>query len=185
MTKHDVDPQVLQRAGWTPEELYWEELSENALALPPFEAREFWREAAQAATLYLEADDARQATSLANLALTEELDGNDREARALLQEAQVRWLRAGPWIGRLKPERRARSSLFHLRLMRKHEGGYDQWSKTRFATLYTKGQEALKERLAGVYRPSGVAQIWQEAKPAGFEDARRLLAAVHLIAPDP
>lgn len=181
----DIDPKVLQRAGWTPEELYWEELSESALALPPFEARAFWREAAQAATLYLEADDARQATSLANLALAEELEGNESEAKALLQEAQVRWLRAGPWVGRLKPERRARSSLFHFRLMRKHEGGYDQWSKTRYATLYAKGQEALNERLEASYKSLDAVQAWQEAKPAGFEDARRLLAAVHLIAPDP
>ncbi len=184
MNNHDIDPRVLQRAGWTPEELYWEELSEAALGLSPFKARRYWREAAQAASLFLEDDDARQATSLANLALAEELDGRPNKAKALLQEAEVRWKRSGTWVGRLKAERRARSSLFHFRLMRKHEGDYAHWSKTRFATLHGQGREALRERRKGGYRPEGIFGAWQAVKPAGFDDARRLLAAVHLIAPD-
>ncbi len=183
--KPDIDPQLLERTGWTPEELYWEELSEVALGLPPFDAREHWREAAQAAKLYLQADDARQATSLANLALADALEDHLLEARSLLQEAQMRWLRAGAWVGKLRPERRARSSLFHLRLMRKHEDGYDHWSAKRFALLHETGRTALQARIEGQYRPIAPAEAWRQVKPAGFEDARRLLAAVHLIAPDP
>ncbi len=179
------DPAFLARAGWTPEELYWEELSEAALALPPAEAAAHWREAAAAARTYLEAEDARQATSLANLALAEALAGRAAEARVLLEEAQRRWQAAQPWVARLAPERRARSSLFHLRLERKHQGGYDHWSRARYAGLYSEGRDALAHRVEGRYRPEAPLEAWRKAKPAGFEDARRLIAAVHLIAPDP
>ncbi len=178
------DPQLLERAGWTPEELFWEELSEAALALPPAEAAPYWREAAEAARLALAPEDARQATALANLALAETLTGRATEARALLEEAARRWQAAAPWVEALAPERRARSSLFHLRLQRKHPGGYDHWSRERYAALYEAGREALARRLAGSYRPEDPLAAWRHAKPEGFEDARRLLAARYLIAPD-
>ncbi len=97
----DVDPQLLIRAGWSPEELYWEELSEAALALPHREALPYWREAAAVAPEVLAGDDARQATSLANLAMAEALDGNANQAAQLLERAQTCWEAAATWLAGL------------------------------------------------------------------------------------
>ncbi len=181
----DIDPQVLLRAGWSPEELYWEELSEAALALPHREALPYWREAAAIAPEALAVQDARQATSLANLALAEALDGRTEEAASLLAQAERRWEEAAAWLATLKPERRARSSLFHHRLQSKHPGGYDHWSRERYDALFAAGKEALGDRRQGRHRPTSPYATWQALRPAGFDDARRLIAAVHLIAPDP
>ncbi|MBC6405649.1 MAG: hypothetical protein GDA41_08000 [Rhodospirillales bacterium] len=179
----DFDPCLMERAGWSPDECYWEELSEEALSVPQGEALPYWREAAQAAKLHLEPDDARQGTSLANLALAAALDGQIHASKVLLQEALIRWQRAASWVANLQPERRARSSLFHFRLLRKHEGAYDRWSQDRFAALYAEGGVALQDRIAGRYRRPNAYQAWIEIKPKGFNDARRLLGAVYLIAP--
>ncbi|GAB5469929.1 MAG: hypothetical protein Kilf2KO_29590 [Rhodospirillales bacterium] len=181
----DLDPQLLLRAGWSAEELYWEELSEAALALPPNEALPYWREAARIAPEALPDGDARQATNLANLALAESLDGQAEIAAALLRDAKTLWQAAEPWVAGLAKERRARSSLYHHRLQSRYPGGYDHWSQARYRELFDQGTAALAARADGrLVRPDAFT-AWREVRPPGLEDARRLIAAVYLIAPDP
>lgn len=176
-----LDPAVLAAAGWTPEELYWEELSAAGLALCGHEeAKDYWREAASAAGDCFAPHDPRRATSLANLALAE-----PARAEALLGEAVSIWDAAGSWAASLRPERRARSSLFHLRLMRKHEGGYDHWSQERHAALLAQGGERLALRRAGRLSEPAAYALWRDRRPAAFDDSRRLIGAVYLIAPCP
>lgn len=174
-----LDPQVLAAAGWSPEELYWEELSAAGLALPPAEAADYWREAAAVAPTLFAEGDPRRATSLANLALVE-----PARSDSLLAEASSLWQAAGAWVAALRPERRARSSLFHLRLARKHPGGYDGWSRGRYAALLAEGAERLAARRAGRLVEAEPYARWRQARPAAFDDSRRLIAAVRLIAPD-
>lgn len=173
-----LDPALLTAAGWTPEELYWEELSAAGLALATLpEASDYWREAAAAAAAFA-ANDPRRATSLANLALVE----RDR-ADALLEEAATLWEAAGDWVAALRPERRARSSLFHLRLSRRHRGGYDHWSRERQDALLAEGRQRLAARRAGTLRDDDPYGLWRAKRPASFDDSRKLIGAVFLLAP--
>jgi hypothetical protein len=177
----ELDPRVLIDAGWTPEELYWEELSAIALALAGKpRAEEYWREAARVAPDTFAAGDPRQATSLANLALVE-----PAEAPALLSRALALWRGSEAWLIALRPERRARSSLFHLRLQSKHRGGYDHWSRQRYRQLYGEGLRRLTARASGGLVEDGSYATWRGKRPATFDDARRLIGAAYLIAPDP
>jgi len=175
-----LDPRVLIDAGWTPEELYWEELSATGLALAGRpQAADYWREAAQVAPATFAADDPRRAASLANLALIE-----TAEAPALLAEALRLWQASGAWLAALKPERRARSSLFHLRLMSRHRGGYDRWSHERYAAIHAAGLERLRLRSVGGLVERESYALWRRERPRTFDDRRRLAGAVFLIAPD-
>lgn len=175
-----LDPRVLLDAGWTPEELYWEELSATGLALAGRQqAAEYWREAARVAPETFAVDDLRRATSLANLALADE-----GQAAALLAQALDLWRANAGWVADLRPERRARSSLFHLRLMSKHRGGYDHWSRHRYQELYEAGLRRMELRAAGGLGEDESYALWRRHRPATFDDRRRLTGAVYLIAPD-
>ena len=176
----ELDPRVLIDAGWTPEELYWEELSATCLALAGKpQAEQYWREAARVAPETFAADDPRRAASLANLALVE-----PAEAPRLLAEALALWQGSNGWLNSLRPERRARSSLFHFRLQSKHRGGYDHWSHRRYRLLHGEGLRRLTARAGGGLVEDESYATWRGKRPATFDDARRLTAAVYLIAPD-
>ena len=175
-----LDPRVLIDAGWTPEELYWEELSATGLALTGKpQAEEYWREAARVAPEIFAADDPRRATSLANLALVEPAN-----AAVLLTQAVDLWRASAGLVAALRAERRARSSLFHLRLLSKHRGGYDHWSRQRYQALYEAGLRRLEQRASGGLAEAESYALWRRQRPATFDDRRRLTAAVCLIAPD-
>jgi len=175
-----LDPRLLVAAGWSEEELYWEELSATALFLiGRGDPAEHWQEAARVAAEIFAADDARRATSLANLALAE-----PARSAELLAEAGRLWVASAPWLARLQPERRARSSIFHLRMMRKYRGGYDHWSRDRYALLHAEGAAALAARAAGGYAVADPYRRWRDARPAGFTGGRKLHDAVQLIAPE-
>lgn len=176
----EMDPRALALAGWSEEELYWEELLATALSLLGREdPREHWQEAARVAAGIFRPDDARRATSLANLALVEPDRGP-----ALLAEAQAIWAASDPWVAGLKLERRARSAIYHLRLMRRYPGGYDHWSRARYLALHAEGRALLAARAAGGLVLPRPYRAWRDARPAGFTDGRRLHDAVRLIAPD-
>jgi hypothetical protein len=175
-----LDPQVLIAAGWTPEELYWEELAATGLAMAgKVAAADYWREAARVAPETFAAGDPRHATGLANLALAEPLRAAD-----LLQQALVLWQASETWLDTLRPEHRARSSLFHLRLRSKHRGGYDHWSRQRYRLLHQEGLHRLTQRAEGTLVEGDGYASWRRQRPAGFDDRRRLVDAVWLIAPD-
>lgn len=176
----EMDPRALTLAGWSAEELYWEELQATALSLVGRgDPREHWQEAARVADEIFAAEDARRATSLANLALAE-----PAEAPALLAEAQRLWAASAPWVQGLKLERRARSAIYHLRLMRRYPGGYDHWSRDRYLALHAEGAPLLAARAAGTLVLAQPYRAWRDRRPPGFTDGRRLHDAVRLIAPD-
>ena len=99
----------------------------------------------------------------------------------------MRQKRCGPrtdaWIDALRPERRARSSTFHLRLQAKHRGAYDRFSKERYAALRQEAQAFFQSLRRG--RKPRSRTVWHAGdreRPAGFTDMRKLLGAVLLLA---
>ncbi len=94
--------------------------------------------------------------------------------------------RTGRWCGSAcGPLRRSRSSLFHLRLERKHPGGYDHHSRARYEALAKEGREVTEDLAAGSAEPRGALARWRKERPAGYSDGRKLLAAVLLLADPP
>ncbi len=181
------DAAALAAAGWSEAELTWEHVqvaAAEALAEgKPEEAADFWQTGLALARATFAADDPRLAASLANHATGLQLAG-EGGAAALLDEALTVWDRAGPWLEALKPERRARSSLFHLRMETKHKGGYERHSRARYGKLAEEGRARIEALAAGEGEMAINLERWRRERPTGYDDARRLLAAVVLIAAD-
>ena len=183
------DPLALIDAGWRPEELGWERLQERALACAAAgnaaEAASLWAEALRLARAHFADNDPRLATSLCNHAVGLSQGGDASAARRLVDEALRIWDASGPWVEALKPERRARSSTFHLRLQAKHPGGYDHFSHSRYAALAAEGRDAILgcREQPDCDAESTAARLshWRKDRPAGFTDGRKLMAAVRLM----
>ena len=180
------DPGALARAGWTNAEVIWEQIQEAAAecerAGDPTEAGELWRGAFDVAREHLPSGDLRVATSVANLGMAARRAGDAGEAARRLEEALRIWDEGEAWLGALVPEARARSSTFHLRLESKHRGGYDRFPRERFRALAEEGRAVLAARREGRPDANDRLERWRRERPAGFNDWRRLLAAVLLVA---
>ncbi len=182
------DLKALIFAGWREEDLAWERLQEEGLehaaAGEALQAAECWAEALRLARAHFASNDPRLAASLANHAAALRRTGDGETARNLFEEALLVWDACEPWVAALKPERRARSSTFHLRLQSKHPGGYDHFSKARYAALVDEGRAATAALVDGGDLDAAGAPLarWRKAKPEGFTDARKLIAAARLIA---
>ena len=182
------DPAALERAGWSNAEVIWEQVQEAAAecerAGDPAEAAELWRGARDLAREHLAPGDLRHATSLANLAVAERWAGDAAPAARYIEEAIALWDAGGEWVESLAPVARARSSTFHLRLESKHPGAYDRFPRERYRMVAEEGRAVLVARRDG--RPDGSDRLerWRAERPPGFNDWRRLLGAVLLVAAD-
>ncbi len=179
------DAAALAAASWSDEELTWEHIQVAAAEVlaegKVDEAADFWKTGLELARETFAGNDPRLAASLANHAAG--LRANDAAAAtALLNEALQVWDQAGPWLEALKPERRARSSLFHLRMETKYKGGYAHQSQERYRKLAAEGRARLQARAENPGRPQVDLERWRRERPAGYSDARKLLAAVVLLA---
>ncbi|MGF1608524.1 MAG: hypothetical protein ACFCUQ_03955 [Kiloniellales bacterium] len=178
------DPLALAAAGWRAEDLQWERLQERAASAPDEQAAPLWAEALRLARANFAANDPRLAASLANQAVALRRAGDDSLAGDLLDEALRIWDAAPAWIESMKPERRARSSTFHLRLESKHRGGYEQFSRERYQALAAEGRAATLALKTRATSDDDRLARWRKDKPAGFTDGRKLMAAALLIAVD-
>ena len=180
------DPRLLEQAGWTNAEVIWEQIQEAAaeceLAGTHSEAADLWRGALELAREHLTSGDLRVATSVANVALAERRAGNATTSTRMLGEALALWDAGEPWIESLKPAAMARSSTFHLRLQAKHPGGYDRFPRERYRTLAMEGRVVLTARRDGLPDESDRFDRWRRERPDGFNDWRKLLGTVRLIA---
>jgi tetratricopeptide (TPR) repeat protein len=184
-----VDPRALEaliRAGWSETDLAWEtrqaEAAEHDASGRHDEAAALWAEGLRLARATFAGNDPRLAASLANQAQALRRAGRDQAARALFEEALLAWDASGPWLAALAPERRARSSTFHLRLEAKHPGGYAHHSRERYETLAADGRAALlalRDQQPPLF--DGPAR-WAKERPEGYTDARKIMAAVLLVA---
>ncbi len=184
-----VDPRALEaliRAGWRESDLAWEtrqaEAAEHDAAGRHDEAAALWAEALRLARATFAGNDPRLATSLANQAQALRRAGRDEAARALFAEALLAWDASAPWVAALAPERRARSSTFHLRLESKHPGGYAHHSRERYEALAAEGRAALLALRDQQPPPFDGPARWAKERPEGYTDARKIMAAVLLVA---
>ncbi len=187
-----VDPRVLEaliRAGWREAEFAWEtrqaEAAEHDAAGRHDEAAVLWAEGLRLARATFAGNDPRLAASLANQAQALRRAGRDEAARALFEEALLAWDASAPWLAALAPERRARSSTFHLRLESKHPGGYAHHSRERYQALAAEGRTALLALRDGREGDDDRLARWHRERPEDYSDARKLLAAVLLLAAAP
>jgi hypothetical protein len=180
------DAEVLARAGWSEAEVTWEHIEETAaealMGGDWQEAASLWAVGLDLARATFEAADPRLAASLANQAAALRRAGQDAAAGRLFDEALAVWARTGPWVLALAPERRARSSTYHLRLETRYPGGYDRHARTRYTALAEEGCAALEALREGRASSRGALARWRKERPAGYVDARKLLAAVLLLA---
>ena len=180
-----LDPRALLAAGWRLEELEWERLQERAcealMAQRRDEADALFAQALKLARASLAANDPRLATSLANQAAALRRQGVADGGRALFDEALAIWDASGPWVEALKEDRKARSATYHLRLESRYKGGYVHFWKERYRTLAAEGRAALLALRDGEAEGGARFGSWRDERPKGFNDARKLLAAVCLL----
>jgi len=182
------DPRVLERAGWTNAEVIWEQIQETAAeserAGDFAEASELWRGAMDLAREHLPPGDLRAAASVGSVAVATRRAGDVAAATRMFDEALALWDAGERWVESLSPATFARSSTFHLRLQAKHPGGYDRFPRERYRTLAKEGRAVLAARRDGLPDESDRLDRWRRERPDGFNDWRRLLGAVLLIASD-
>ena len=183
------DPRLLERAGWTNAEVIWEQIQEAAAECERTgdhaEAAELWRGALDLAREHLPSDDLRVAASVASVAVAARRYGDVVTAKRMFDEALALWDAGDRWVESLKPTRLARSSMFHLRLQTKHPGSYDRLPRERFRSLAMAGRAVIAARRAELSDASDRLDRWRRERPDGFDDGRKLLGAVLLIASDP
>ena len=183
---HDL--RLLERAGWTNAEVIWEQIqvsaAESERAGDYAEASELWLGGLELAREHFRPGDPRTAASVANVGVAKRRTGDSVAAEHMLDEALVRWDAGEQWIESLKPAAMARSSTFHLRLQSKHPGGYDRFPRERYRTLAMEGRAVLSARRNGLPDESDRLDRWRRERPGGFDDWRKLLGAVLLIASD-
>lgn len=183
------EAEALSRAGWSEEELTWEQVQESAaealLSGDWRQAGSFWTVGLDIARATFEASDPRLATSLANKAVAVRRSGKAAAAGALFDEALTVWACSGPWVLALAPEHRARGTAFHLRLERRDPGGHHRLARARYTALAEEGHAAAKALKTGDRAPRGTLERWRQERPAGYVDVRKLLAAVLLLADPP
>ena len=181
-----LDPRALLAAGWRLEELEWERLQERACedaAAKRFDVADaLFAQALKLARATFANNDPRLATSLANQAVALRRRGAADGGRSLFDEALAIWDAAGPWIEALKEDRKARSATYHLRLESRYKGGYVHFWKERYRARAAEGRDALVALCEEGSREESGLDLWRKDKPAGFNDARKLLAAVRLLA---
>ncbi len=180
---------MARKAGWHLADLTWEGLQEagnaHLLADDHRAAAACFRRAAWLAYFCIARDDPRRATSLANQAAMDRLAGREKRARRRYAEARRIWAGTVPWITGMTIARRARSSLFHLRMEARHWDTYQENMRTRMARFATETGEALAALEQGSPSPHRLYGRWRGEKPAVFDDTRKLLAAALLVAGDP
>ena len=151
-------------------EFLWVKLSETAAS--EFEAGrlsvavEQWRKAYDASQGF-DNRDPRLASSLNNLAITYRLNGNLAEAEGYYRRAIDGWDAASSWVDRMKLAPRARSSLFHLRMERRHSKEYHRIALKKYRQLLPGAHAGTLNNLAELFhithRLQDAEQLYKQA----------------------
>ena len=162
-----------------------EEISENGTADPDFlwvqiteeavveldsgrlsVAVEKWQKAHDVAQDF-DPGDPRLASSLNNLAIAFRINQDFEEAARYYRSAIENWESASSWIDRMQLEQRARSSLFHLRMERKHRKKYDNIARRKYHQLLAAGHAGTLNNLAELFHRTKkfqeAEQLYQQA----------------------
>ena len=181
----DTERVVARKAGWRRADLDWERLQERANELlrsgDGAGAVRCFRRAARIARWRFAKSDPRRAASLANLALADRLSGREARARRRYAKARRLWQGVDSWISQIEPSRRARSSLFHLRMEARHWDTYQDNTRARLKAFARETGEAFGALEQGQAPPHRLYERWRGEKPSVFDDTRKFLAAALLI----
>ncbi len=160
----------LYKNGCSDPEFLWVQITEEAVV--EFDSGRFtaaaerWQKAYSVAKDFGDRDP-RLAGSLSNLAITFRINHDFDEAERLYQSALEKWASASHWVDRMQLEPRARSSLFHLRLERKHRKKYDDIARRKYLELLPAGHAAtlnnLAELLHSTHRVQDTEQLYDQA----------------------
>jgi tetratricopeptide (TPR) repeat protein len=176
-------------AGWSPQDYAWELCQEKAAAAAYDgdldHALPLWRESLSLARAHFARDDPRLGTSLANMAFALRETGRHEAAAPLFEEARQVWDASFAWIEALRLERRARSSLFHLRMESLHRDKYEAHFRERLRRFAAEARSAVAKMAEGGRQPERCLPRWRSEKPPSFWDSRKLLAACLLLASRP
>lgn len=172
---------------WRNEDAAWERLQQEGCdALAECDTESAARKVGQALQLarqHFQLGDPRLASSLTNQALLLR-QKKDPLADRLFEEALFHWDRCEAWLDdQPPPRRRAKSSLFHLRLEAKHPGAYESHRRRHDLELMAKARRATQDLAA--QKPSVDDQpprTWRPETCQTFDTARKISAAVHLMA---
>ena len=179
----DQQAAAARAAGWRRSEVWWERLQTRAKAAQIAgdldTAARYWMLAWGLGWLCLPRDDPRFACGLANAAVAAEHRGRLRVAERRRQRARDLWRSVPGWVDGIRPSPRARSSLFHLRLARRHAETYRENLR---AMLRGQVEEAAACLAAGALEPPGGRSRWIRERPPIFDDTRRLSSACFLMA---
>ena len=170
-------------AGWRRSEIWWERLQARAktrqIAGDVEASARCWMLAHGLGLLCLSREDPRFACGLANAAAAARHRGRLRTAEVRHRRACELWRSVPAWVERIRPAPRARSSLFHLRLARRHA---DIYRENLQAKLREHVQEATSSLEANTLEAPGAKPRWIRERPPVFDDTRRLLSACYLMA---
>jgi len=124
-------------------------------------------ETAQGFTHGFDPEDPRRAGSLNNLGIAFRIRQNFKEAEDLYQCALEGWQYALYWVKTMHLAPRARSSLFHLRMERKHQKKYDDMARRKYENLIHRGRAGTLNNLAELShstdRIADARRLYQEA----------------------
>lgn len=173
-------------AGWSSGDLEWEAKAEQAAQLDRDGAAEqaaaLWHQALTLAQSDFAENDPRLGTSLANVALAERRAGRAPAAAQHFAAARRIWDASAFWVDSLAPERRARSSLFHLRMEARHRETYDANFRRRLHRFAEEARENLRALEQDEPPPHRGVERWRAEKPGHYGESRKLLAACLLLA---
>ena len=182
----DTEMIIARKAGWRRADLAWERLQEQGNAAlragQTQEAIRCFRRAAWISRWRFRTPDPRRAATLANLALADRLLGREARARRRYAKARRLWEEVDSWIGDVQVARRARSSLFHLRMEARHWDTYQDNLRVRLRAFARETGEALAALEQGRAPTHRLFERWRGEKPSVFDDTRKVLAAALMIA---
>jgi hypothetical protein len=189
----------LARSGWTVADWQWERCCVQAARAYTHtwldggldgglndETAAAWREALKIARESFAGDDPRLPASLVANAVLLAGTGAPAGAARLLGEAERAWGRVGLWVARMRLDAPARSSIYHLRLELRHADTYARQRRDALLACVRQARAHAARRLQVPNAPFAAPELeaWTDAAPAGFNDRRKLVAALTLM-PDP
>ncbi|GAB4269332.1 MAG: hypothetical protein Kow0092_23320 [Deferrisomatales bacterium] len=143
---------------WAGSEFQWVQVSRAAAAALArgrhAAAREACRKALRLAETF-HPDDPRRAASWNNLGCARRGQGDLGDAERLYGQAMAAWEAALRWVEAMQLPQRARSSLFHFRMERKHRARYDRFERGRCQEVLAAGRAATENNLAGLLQARG------------------------------
>jgi len=181
----DAEYRAARAAGWGRGDLLWERLQERGNACYDAgdragAARAWWR-AYWLGRVLFGPTDPRRATGLANLGHADRIAGREARARRRFAGALRLWGGVDAFIARMTIARRARSSLFHLRMEAQHWDTYCDNTRRRLRAFAAETAGALDALARGEPVRCGLSRRWRGEKPSVFDDTRRFLSAALLV----